>query len=154
MNVTTFLPMVNIIAPSKNAFSWFIQFSYVCLVDKKSYSKTIILTEIFIIIYILSMSNKVLKYFLNHTKTFKKVVTSNAYSLTYKYDFNSMRMTSGWLGQCSIMKVFCNFRVFLMNSKVIKGKWHQNETPSVYSYWTKALSWKFSEWCNVVYTTF
>ena len=53
----------------------------------------------------MSISNKVLKYFLNHTKTFE-------------------------------------------------GKWHQNETPPVYSYWTKALSCKFSEWCNIVHTTF
>ena len=52
-----------------------------CLVEQNSYSKTIILTEIFIIIHLLSISNKALKYFLNHTKTFKKVVTSNAYSL-------------------------------------------------------------------------
>ena len=76
-----------------------------CLVEKNSYSKTIILTEIFIIIRLLSISNKALKYFLNHTKTFK-------------------------------------------------GKWHHNETPPVYSYWTKALSCKFSEWCNIVHTTF
>ena len=53
-----------------------------CLVKKNfSYSKTIILTEIFIIIHILSLSNKALKYFLNYTKTFKNNVTSNAYSL-------------------------------------------------------------------------
>ena len=39
-----------------------------CIVEKNSYSKTIILTEIFIIIRLLSTSNKVLKYFLNHTK--------------------------------------------------------------------------------------
>ena len=51
------------------------------LVEQNSYSKTIILTEIFIIVRVLSISNKALKYFLNHTKTFKKVVTSNAYSL-------------------------------------------------------------------------
>ena len=49
---------------------------------------------------------------------------------------------------------FCNFLGFLMDSKVIKGKWHQNETPPVYSYWTKVVSCKFSEWCNIVHTTY
>ena len=41
-----------------------------------------------------------------------------------------------------------------MDSKVIKGKWHQNETPPVYSCWTKVLSCKFSEWWNIVHTTY
>ena len=43
---------------------------------------------------------------------------------------------------------------FLMDSKVIKGKWHHNETPPAYSYWTKPLSCKFSKWSYIVHTTF
>ena len=127
-----------------------------CLVKKNfSYSKTIILTEIFLIIHILSLSNKALKYFLNYTKTFKNNVTSNAYSL-WPTDTISISWECLQVDKAGVWfwKFFCNFGVFLMDSKVIKGKWHQNETPPAYSYWTKPLSWKFSKWSYIVHTTF
>ena len=70
--------------------------------------------------------------------------------IQFQYQKNDFRL----INRCLILTVFCDFRGFLMDSKVIKRKWHQIETPSVYSYWIKALLCKFSKWSNIVHTTF
>ena len=114
MNVTTFLLVVNNNSSLKKCI-FMVHPIFKCLMERNSYSKTIILTEIFVIIHILSLFNKAVKYFLNHTKTFKKIVTSNVYSL---WPSDAISISWEWL---QVVKVGVQFWKFLQFLRFFSG---------------------------------
>ena len=127
MNVATFLLVVNIIAPSIMIFM--VHSIFKCLVEKNSYSKTIIFTKIFIIIHLLSISNKDLTLLSESLeKPLKKLLqfmlTHCDLQIWFQYQENDFRLIRLAFNFESLLQFFGFFNGLKSHKGKMAPKWN------------------------------